>query len=128
MKQQTLLTTTTNMVYLFASHYLFISLATLLIIILVQLDVMWNDIDYMDGYKDFTTDPNKYPLPQMQQFVDKLHSQGRRYVVMTDPGIKIEPGYDAYDDGIRVRIVYNRLCSSFALQHLPRKYTGQHFY
>ena len=61
---------------------------------------MWNDIDYMDGYRDFTTDPVNYPLADFRAFVDRLHAGGMKYICMTDPGIKIEQGYAPYDDGL----------------------------
>ncbi|RWS18316.1 lysosomal alpha-glucosidase-like protein, partial [Leptotrombidium deliense] len=37
----------------------------------IPLDAQWNDIDYMDNYKDFTYDPIKYKgLPD---FIKELH-------------------------------------------------------
>ena len=66
----------------------------------IPLDTMWNDIDYMDSYKDFTTDPVNFPGGDVQDFIDYLHSQGQHYMIIVDPGIKIEPGYSAYDIGL----------------------------
>ena len=33
------------------------------------LQVMWNDIDYMNGYRPFTLDPVNFPEPEMQAFL-----------------------------------------------------------
>lgn len=43
-------------------------------------DVQWNDIDYMDQFKDFTLDSNKFAtLPDL---VKDLHAHNQRYVMI----------------------------------------------
>ena len=74
----------------------------------LPLDVMWSDIDYMENYKLWTLDPIHYAAPDMQQFVQGLHEEGRHYVMIIDPGVKIEEGYPAYSDGLEEGIFIRR--------------------
>ncbi len=63
----------------------------------IPCDVIWMDIDYMDGFRDFTFDPKKFPDPRATN--DYLHGHGFHSVWMIDPGVKAEPGYRVYDSG-----------------------------
>ena len=36
----------------------------------LPVDVIWSDIDYMDQYKVFTTDPVSFPAPSLAEFVE----------------------------------------------------------
>lgn len=63
----------------------------------IPCDVIWMDIDYMDGFRVFTFDPNYFPDPQAAN--DYLHSLGFKSVWMIDPGVKYDPGYFVYDSG-----------------------------
>lgn len=64
----------------------------------IPSDAIVFDIHYMDQYKIFTWDPKHFPDPK--GLIEKLKAQGFHVVIMCDPGIKVEPGYEAYDDGV----------------------------
>lgn len=64
----------------------------------IPADVIVLDIHYMDKYKIFTWDPKNFKDPA--GLISFLRQNGFHVVVMCDPGIKIEPGYRAYDEGI----------------------------
>ncbi|XP_051181003.1 uncharacterized protein [Lolium perenne] len=63
----------------------------------IPCDVVWMDIDYMDGFRCFTFDSNHFPDPK--SMVDDLRSIGCKSIWMLDPGIKKEKGYFAYESG-----------------------------
>jgi alpha-glucosidase len=63
----------------------------------IPCDVIWMDIDYMDGYRDFTFNPKTFPDPKALN--DFLHQNDFHSVWMIDPGIKAQPGYSVYDSG-----------------------------
>ena len=60
-------------------------------------DVIWMDIDYMDGFRIFTFDPKRFPDPKATN--DYLHGKAFHSVWMIDPGVKVDPGYGVYDSG-----------------------------
>ena len=63
----------------------------------IPCDVIWLDIDYMDGFRIFTFDSSRFPDPKgLNQY---LHTLGFKTVWMIDPGVKYEPGYFVYDSG-----------------------------
>ncbi|ORX80616.1 hypothetical protein BCR32DRAFT_327642 [Anaeromyces robustus] len=67
----------------------------------IPIDTMWIDIDYMDGYKDFTYDEVNFPTERISKFVDNLHDQHLYYINMVDPAISTEKGYPTYERGIK---------------------------
>jgi alpha-glucosidase len=63
----------------------------------IPCDVLWLDIDYMDGFRCFTVDTNAFP--DLRALNGELQAQGFRTVTIIDPGIKREDGYHVYDTG-----------------------------
>ena len=62
------------------------------------LDMIYLDIDYMERYKDFTI--NREAFPDFEELVAELKEQGVRLVPIIDAGVKIEEGYDVYEEGV----------------------------
>ncbi|MHB8262993.1 MAG: TIM-barrel domain-containing protein [Acidimicrobiales bacterium] len=56
------------------------------------------DIDYMDGYKVFTIDRERFPA--MSSLCEDLAHRGIRIVTILDPAVKASAGYDTYEEGL----------------------------
>jgi alpha-glucosidase len=63
----------------------------------IPCDVIWMDIDYMDGFRLFTFSPSGFPNPRALN--DTLHAAGFRSVWIVDPGVKRDPGYFVFQQG-----------------------------
>lgn len=61
-------------------------------------DVLWLDIDYLEGFKPFAWNREYFPDPG--KMLADLRAQGFRVVTIVDPHPKKEPGYRPYDEGI----------------------------
>jgi alpha-glucosidase len=63
----------------------------------IPCDVLYLDIDHMDGYRVFTWDRERFPDPA--GLIAELAEQGFRVVTITDPGVKVDEGYPLYREG-----------------------------
>ncbi len=61
-------------------------------------DAIWLDIDYMDGYRVFTFDPERFAEPA--RLVADLSEQDFEVVAIVDPGVKKEAGYEVWESGL----------------------------
>lgn len=64
----------------------------------IPADVIYLDIHYMDAYKVFTWHPERFANPEAT--LSQLRDMGFHTTVIIDPGIKVEKGYEAYEDGL----------------------------
>ncbi|MEM9374300.1 MAG: TIM-barrel domain-containing protein, partial [Planctomycetota bacterium] len=60
----------------------------------VPCDVIWFDIDYMDGFRVFTVDDEQFPDPK--GLVDDLRADGFKAIWMIDPGVKVDENDPVY--------------------------------
>ncbi len=68
----------------------------------IPADVIVFDIHYMEAYKIFTWHKEHFSNPK--KLIEELKAKGFEVVVMCDPGIKVEQGYDAYEDGVKQEV------------------------
>jgi alpha-glucosidase len=66
----------------------------------IPCDGLWLDIDYMDGFRVFTTENSAIPEQDGQFDWGPLRARRRRIVPILDPGVKVDPGYRVYDEGL----------------------------
>jgi len=64
----------------------------------IPCDALWLDIEYMDGYRVFTW--NKERFPDAPGMLARLSDDGYRVITIIDPGVKFDPGYEVFDQGL----------------------------
>lgn len=65
----------------------------------IPIDSIYLDIDYMERYKDFTIDKERFP--NFESLVKDMKSQGIHLVPIIDAGVKIEKDYNVYEEGVK---------------------------
>ena len=63
----------------------------------LPLSAVHLDIDYMDGYRVFSVDPERFP--DLGALSRDLGTRGTRIVTIVDPAVKEDPDYEVYRDG-----------------------------
>ncbi|MBL8880498.1 MAG: DUF5110 domain-containing protein [Phycisphaerales bacterium] len=63
----------------------------------IPCDVLWLDIDYMDGFRVFTFDRESFPDPA--RLNADLRGMGFHTVWMIDPGVKVDENYAVFRSG-----------------------------
>ena len=64
----------------------------------IPCDAVWLDIEYMDGYRVFTWNTDRFPDPP--GMLERLADNGFRVITIIDPGVKFDPGYWVFDQAV----------------------------
>jgi alpha-glucosidase len=64
----------------------------------IPADVIYLDIHYMDGYRVFSWDRNRFPNPI--DMMNQLHDLGFKVVTIIDPGVKQDSTYRVAKSGV----------------------------
>ncbi|HKH77703.1 MAG TPA: TIM-barrel domain-containing protein, partial [Rubrobacteraceae bacterium] len=65
----------------------------------IPCDALYLDIDYMDGFRVFTWNEERFPDPGA--LISELRERGFNVVTIVDPGVKVDANYHAYVEGRR---------------------------
>lgn len=65
----------------------------------IPLDSIYMDIDYMERYKDFTINEERFP--DLEKLCCDMKSKNMHLVPIIDAGVKIEDGYEVYEEGVK---------------------------
>ncbi len=69
----------------------------------IPCDSLWLDLDYMEGFRIFTVAEKAFPTG-VEATNAGLKESGRRIIPIIDPGVKQDPGYPVYDDGVKQHV------------------------
>jgi alpha-glucosidase len=61
----------------------------------IPADVVYLDIHYMQDYKVFTWDAERFPNPK--QLADEMREMGFKLITILDPGIKTDKAYEVFN-------------------------------
>jgi alpha-glucosidase len=95
----------------------------------LPLDAIHLDIDYMDGYRVFTWNKDRFPDPK--GLIDRLKKQGVKVVTIVDPGVKYQTapsssssstGYYVLDQGLEKNYFQRRKSGDL---FIPRVWPGE---
>jgi alpha-glucosidase len=64
----------------------------------LPLEAIHLDIDYMDGFRVFTVDKQRFP--DLKKLAEDLDNLGVKLITIFDPGVKIDQAYPVYRQGI----------------------------
>jgi alpha-glucosidase len=64
----------------------------------IPCDVIYLDIDYMNGYRVFTWDKTRFPEPE--KMISDLGKDGFKIIPIIDPGVKADDTYFAAREGL----------------------------
>ncbi|KAI1087276.1 glycoside hydrolase family 31 protein [Rostrohypoxylon terebratum] len=72
----------------------------------IPLETIWTDIDYMNAYRDFENDENRFGYAEGAKFLQRIHEQNMHYVPIIDSAIyapdptNASDAYPPFDRGI----------------------------
>lgn len=65
----------------------------------IPMDMIYMDIDYMQDYKDFTLHTENFS--DFPEFVQGMKENHLRLIPIIDAGVKVEKGYEIYEEGVK---------------------------
>ncbi|CAC11443.1 alpha-glucosidase related protein [Thermoplasma acidophilum] len=65
----------------------------------IPLGAVYLDIDYMDRFKMFTFDPQRFG--DVKQLTEYMEQKGVKLITIMEPSIKMEHGFDLYEEGLK---------------------------
>lgn len=65
----------------------------------IPIDVIYFDIDYMDGYRVMTFKTPEFE--NVNKLIDELKSKGIKVITILDPAVKVDDNYGIYQRGVK---------------------------